>query len=130
MHTRQNYKLLLPLLLSVALWSCTDKKADQVNPQPPSSVTCDTGNLSFATDIMPIFQQKCATSGCHTNATQAGGYHYEDYSGIMQPVNNGRLLGAINHQPGFVPMPQNSAKLSDCEIAKITQWIAIGSPDN
>jgi len=122
------------LTATVTIYSCTNKKADPAaTPQPsqpdPSS-GCDTAQLSFAADIMPVFQQNCALSGCHNTVTRAGGYAYTDYNGILQPIQSGRLLGAINHQAGYVPMPQNAPKLSDCDIAKITHWIAIGTPDN
>lgn len=113
----------------IIFYACTNKKADQIAPVTPG-VNCDTINLSFAGDIMPILQQNCALSGCHDAATNSGGYTYESYAGFMEPINNGRLLGAINRQQGFVPMPKNAPKLSDCDIARITHWIEIGAPDN
>jgi hypothetical protein len=127
-HSFRRISLLLGLIL-VVMYACTNKKADQIAPVI-SGVDCDTVNLSFVNDIMPILQQNCALSGCHNAATNSGGYTYESYAGFMEPINNGRLLGAINRQQGFVPMPKNAPKLSDCDIAKITHWIEIGAPDN
>lgn len=121
---------LIVVVLAISFYSCTHKKADEVTPQPGQPVACDTTNLSFTGDIAPIIQQNCAISGCHNTTTRAGGYNYTTYNGFMAPVQNGRLLGAINHLSGYVPMPQNMPKLSDCEILKITHWIEIGAPNN
>jgi len=120
---------IITAVIAAFIYSCTSKKGDTPGPTNPSG-TCDTANMSYANNINPIIQQNCAVSGCHNNATQAGGYSYETYNGLKQAINNGRLLGAINHNNGFVAMPQNAAKLSDCNIAKITQWVANGSPNN
>ena len=121
--------LVITAVIAAFIYSCTSKKGDTPNPANPG-VTCDTANMSYTNNINPIIQQNCAIGGCHDNATQAGGYSYTTYAGLKQAITNGRLLGAINHSNGFVAMPQNAAKLSDCNIAKITQWIAIGSPNN
>jgi cytochrome c553 len=112
------------------IYSCSSKKGDTPNPANPNPVTCDTTNVTYAGTINPIVQQNCAVSGCHTNASQAGGYSYQTFAGLKSAVTNNRLLGAINHQSGFVPMPQSAAKLSDCDIQKITLWVAMGAPNN
>ncbi len=122
---------LLLLTLAAVLYGCTDKKADQITPDPDDpGITCDTANLSFSADIMPILQQSCATVGCHNASTRAGGYNMNNFAGFDAAVKKGRVRGAINHQSGYVSMPQMAAKLSDCEITKIEHWITIGSPDN
>lgn len=123
--------LLSGILAFAFVLGCTDKKADQVTPSsPPSTGGCDTTNVTFSAVIKPIVQANCALSGCHTNASRAGGYSYESYAGLMEVVNNGRLLGAIRHESGYVPMPQNAPKLSDCDIEKIAHWVTIGAPNN
>jgi len=43
---------------------------------------------------------------------------------------NGTLAGAIEHTPGFTPMPQFGDKLSDCNIAIIKAWINNGALNN
>ncbi|KAA5534843.1 hypothetical protein F0919_09555 [Taibaiella lutea] len=128
MHFFSKKTFLLFFVTAAFIYGCTNNKADSVKPVTP--VTCDTANLTFSGDINPIVQQNCTLSGCHTNATMAGGYSFETYSGFHMAIQNERLIGAINHQSGFIAMPQNSAKLSDCDIARITQWVAIGAPNN
>jgi len=123
-------KKTVPLFFIAAafIYGCVNNKADSINPVNPGG--CDTTNLTYSGNINPIIQQNCTLSGCHTNAAMAGGYSFETFAGLHMALQNDRLIGAINHQSGFVAMPQNSAKLSDCDIEKITQWVAIGAPNN
>lgn len=130
MHFQFNSKkiVLFSLLTAAFAYGCVNNKADTIKPANPGG--CDTANLSYAADINPIMQQSCAVSGCHTNATMAGTFTFETYAGVREAIQHDRLIGAINHQSGFIAMPQNSPKLSDCAIAKITQWVVIGAPNN
>ena len=93
---------------------------------PPS--TCDTENVSYQTHIVPILQQNCFV--CHSAAANLGSITLEGYTNLMQQVNNGQLLGAIQHKPGFTAMPQGAAQLGSCDIAKIEQWITDGAQNN
>ncbi len=89
---------------------------------------CDTANVSYSGDVVPIVNGNCQV--CHSTAAALGGVRLEGYDAIKIWVNNGRLLGAIRHEQGFSAMPQNAAKLSACNIAKIEKWIADGAPNN
>jgi hypothetical protein len=90
--------------------------------------TCSTANMSYVTDINPILQQNCYS--CHSAAANNGNVTLEGYNHLIPYVNNGHLLGAIKHQSGFSAMPQNSSSLSNCDIAKIEQWITDGAQNN
>lgn len=91
--------------------------------------SCDSTNVSYAADVRPIFELHCL--GCHTGSALAGGgIPFDTHTQVSAYVNNGRLVGAINHQPGFSAMPQGQAKLDDCKIAIITNWISEGTQDN
>jgi hypothetical protein len=113
---------------------CYNDKADQLYPEPanPGSGgnTCDTTTMSYAIDIKPIMNQYCGLSGCHDAATPSFGYDLTIYNGLKQAHTNGRLLGAINHQSTFQPMPKGMSKLTDCNINKITAWVNQGALDN
>ena len=89
---------------------------------------CDTTDLSFETHIAPIFERNCYA--CHSAAANTANVILEGHSQVMNHVNNGRLLGAINHESGFTPMPQGAPKLIACDIAKIEAWVAGGAPNN
>jgi hypothetical protein len=52
------------------------------------------------------------------------------YAQLQAKAANGQLLGTLNHDPGYSPMPKGGAKLSDCDLAKLRQWVAAGTPNN
>jgi hypothetical protein len=89
---------------------------------------CDTTNVTFAGTIWPLMQTWC--TGCHTGNNAGGNIHIENYSDVVAIANNGSLMGTINHETGYIAMPKNSDKLSDCLIAEIRIWIEDGTPDN
>ncbi len=94
----------------------------------PNASGCDTANVSFTQDIWPVINATC--KGCHSGATPSGGIDLSDYTGVNTVALNGKLLGAINWEQGFTPMPQGGNKLSDCTIAKVKKWVEDGAPDN
>jgi hypothetical protein len=90
---------------------------------------CDTSaSVSFSSTITPILTAKC--TGCHGGTNPQAGINLTTYAGVKAKINDGRFWGAINHQPGFSPMPKNGSKLPDCDLAKIKKWIDAGSPNN
>lgn len=116
-------KINFGIFLLVALFlvsSCED-------PDPVDS--CDTTSMTYTSDIKSILDASCAVAGCHDMGSAVGGLN--DYMGAEAFANSGRLLGAINHQEGFKPMPYpaGSAKISQCNIDKITAWMADGFPE-
>ena len=91
-------------------------------------IECDTVNVSFAETVWPVIQGSCF--GCHSGPSPQGGILLENYDDIVTAANNGLLLGTIKHEPGYSPMPQNGAQLSDCKISQIENWINDGTPNN
>ena len=89
---------------------------------------CDTSNVTWSNTIRPIIQNKC--QGCHQGGSPGGGYDLSNYAGVSGAAFDGSLLGSIQHQTGWVAMPQNSNKLPDCDIAKIRIWVDAGAPNN
>ena len=83
--------------------------------------------ISFAADVKPIIDVNCSTSGCH-DASLAGGYNLSTYSGVE--TNADRILSVINHDAGFIAMPQGADKLADSVIKKVECWIKQGKLDN
>src|SRR5690242_6971998 len=122
MMERQIIKI---LLISVVIVSgCYYDSAENLYP----STGCITTNMSLQTDIIPILQTNCYI--CHSAAIHNGDIILEGYSELIKQVNNGKLLGAINHETGFGAMPQNAPKLGTCEISKIEHWVTEGSKNN
>jgi hypothetical protein len=91
-------------------------------------LTCDTGMVTYNASIAPVLASNCIS--CHAGAFPSGGIKLDTYTNVRTYVLNGRLYGAINHNAGFIAMPQNAAKLSDCTIAKFKIWITSGAPNN
>jgi hypothetical protein len=95
------------------------------------SIVCETSKYAFATGIAPIFTKYC--NGCHASlvaAISGGGIVLDNYSGVLIPVQKGRLLGALNHTSGYSPMPKGGKKISDCQITQVQKWIAAGAHNN
>ena len=120
---------LIIAILSIAIIpGCYNKKADLIIPNND----CDTTIIiSYRSDITNILQQNCYV--CHSAdkyATNGGNRQLDMFSSLQKMVINGKLLKAINHTAGAVPMPYGGGKLSDCDIMKITAWVNRGARDN
>lgn len=126
------YKLLnyCSSLLLLVLFSCSkSNEADlQGRSGGPNTGSCDTANMKFATNIVPILEANCKS--CHNTARATAGVITENYSGVKMIADNGLLLGVITHASGFSPMPQGKPKLAACDINKIIAWIAQGTKNN
>lgn len=101
-----------------------------------TSVTATPEGVSFARDVVPIFQAKCA--GCHG---ALGGWDASTYGSVINSGDNGpavvpgdvdgsllaqKLLGT--HTFGTIMPP--SGMLPENEIQIILDWISTGAPDN
>lgn len=91
-------------------------------------LTCDTAAVTYNASIAPVIASNCIN--CHSGAFPSGNVRLDAYTNIRTYALNGRLYGAISHSAGFLAMPQNAAKLSDCTIAKFKIWIGSGAPNN
>jgi len=89
---------------------------------------CNSTVFTYSGAVRPTLESKC--TGCHSGTAPSGGVNLSDYTNTRTWALNGRLYGSIAHQSGFSPMPKNSAKLSDCEIQQVQQWIQAGAQNN
>ena len=106
--------------------SCSKSSEDTLSQTPGNS--CDTTNVTYSTDVVPILQAHCYS--CHGNGTISGGVSLDSYEDVKQQAENGFLLGTITHASGYPPMPQDGPQLSDCNINIIRAWIDNGTPNN
>tara|TARA_Y100000385_G_scaffold275112_1_gene319077 strand:+ start:18981 stop:19364 length:384 start_codon:yes stop_codon:yes gene_type:complete len=118
-------KLLLSVFLVIVMTSCYYDNAEDLYPVIPD---CDTTNVTFGNDIMPIINTNC--TGCHSGSAPSANIRLSNYSEIVASANNGGLMGSIKHESGWSPMPKNGNKLGDCTIKKLDTWIAEGTPNN
>lgn len=114
------------ILVSVAILpGCYYDDKDLLDP---NRSICDTSIITYSGTISPILTAYCA--GCHTGPNAPLGIRVDSYNATKTLASNGKLLGSIAHSSGFIPMPKNGTKLSDCNIAKIRKWITAGTPNN
>jgi len=124
-------KIILPLILIVAtIAGCYYDSEEKL--YPVLSTSCDLTNVTFSQTIKPILQTACLS--CHSNSAagggEGGGIKLETHADVLTVVQNGKLMGAVTHASGFVPMPDGGGKLSDCEISQLQKWIDNQTPNN
>ncbi len=86
---------------------------------------CDTNQtITYNNTVKSILDTYCA--GCHNASSPAGGFALDTYNGVVNCANSGRLVGSVEWQSGFSPMPKGGNKLNACDIAKIKKWIVTG----
>jgi len=96
---------------------------------PGGGGDCDLTNISYSGTIVPLLQSN-GCLGCHSGGAPSGNISLEGYTNVMTAARNGKLYGAINHSPGFSPMPKGGSKMTACNISKIKAWIDAGSVNN
>ncbi|HOI32385.1 MAG: hypothetical protein PHG67_09370 [Bacteroidales bacterium] len=119
-------QLLLAFMLVLGLSSCYKDNEETLYPEEGNN--CKTENISFSENIFPIVNNNCLS--CHSGAGASGGLRLENHTQISDAAVNGRLLGAINHEPGFPAMPQSGNKLSECQIKQFEAWVQQGALNN
>ena len=114
-----------PLFFLIFTISCQYDNEEDLYIDLP---TCDTVNVIYSKSVKPILSGSCYSCHAVSNAPTLGsGIDLETYTELMVQIDNGRLLGAINHASGFSPMPKAEAKLDDCSIDIIEEWINQGA---
>ena len=98
--------------------------------------TCDSTNVSYSKSIKPIMDNSC--NNCHSTSQAAnfGGsvildtydevFNHLDTTSIANGGDGGSLLTDVTSGK----MPRSAPKLSNCDIAKIKNWIFEGAKNN
>jgi len=109
--------------------SCYFDNAEELYPDIPGA--CDSSQAEYLPKVKPIIQQSCYTCHASGNANVLGaGINLETPSSLSVYVQNGSLVGSIEHAPGFSAMPQGGGKLTNCQIETIKTWISNGAVTN
>jgi uncharacterized membrane protein len=117
----------LVLLLLSGLSGCYYDKEEILYP----GGACDTTNVTYSGTVSGIININCNV--CHSTASanaSGGGIQLDTYAKLKVYVDNGKMLGSINHAGGYSPMPKNATKLSSCDISKIQAWVNAGALNN
>ena len=92
-------------------------------------------DISFADDIIPIFNASCNTTGCHITGTTApdltpgnayNALHDGGYINIASPSQS--ILYKWMNDEESIPMPLSGVNAE--YNAKVLQWITEGAEDN
>lgn len=119
-----NTKFILFLLLIVAVTGCYYDIEEELY-----NCSVDPATVKYSTTVSNIMTSNGCT-GCHGNVAPAAGFNLTNYNGVKAAVSANKLYGAINHEPGFIPMPQGGGKINSCDIKRIKAWIDAGAPNN
>jgi uncharacterized membrane protein len=120
--------IVLISFLFVLVISCSKSSEDKLNGNTGS--TCDTVNMKYTTDVVPILQANCYSCHGEGNTAGSGGISLDSYDNLKEYADNGILAGNITHAAGYVAMPYGLPKLPDCEINTILDWINRGSQND
>jgi hypothetical protein len=111
------------------------------SPVPPTEVPViqvsgqGTTTVSFANDILPIFNSRCAN--CHGGNRTEEGLVLLTYADVLKGSDNGPVVIAGNADASFLvdqlvnqEMPKRGPKLTPPQIQLIIDWINQGALDN
>ena len=119
----KNINLFLILaVVVIGISSCTYDNVEDLYPQTPE---CDTLNVTYSQTIAPIMSTNC--NFCHSGSTPPANVITDTYEDLKIIVDDGRFWGAVNHESGYSPMPQDRPKLNDCDLEKIRIWLDSGA---
>jgi len=109
------------LLISIFATSCKHDSATDNLPE-----------VSFSTDVLPIFQTGCAISGCHDEATGESGETYTNYQNISSSVDPGNPESSKVYKAmtNYFEMMPPKTPLSVEERTKVRVWILQGAKNN
>ena len=118
------YIINLGFMLASLAWlsSCEWNNEEDLYPVVTG---CDTTNITYSGTVAVILDGNCVS--CHNSSFGQGGVVVDNYDDLKVVVDNGRFWGAINHEEGYLPMPQNLPKLNECDLKKIRTWIDEGA---
>ena len=108
--------------LQLLMIGCDSKKDKLLDPD------CNLDSpINFGTTIAPVIQANCFS--CHNNSFKLASISLEGINNVRNVAASGKLLGVINHAPGFPKMPKGGARLDECTIQAIEKWVADGTPE-
>jgi cytochrome c5 len=104
--------------------------APQTKPAPTKvtslSAADRAGSAFFEQNIRPLFAAKC--NACHSGPKASAGLRLDNANGWKGAISTGKLLMAVNHEPGAAAMPPSGGKLSPKELNLLADWAKRGAP--
>ena len=113
----------------------SETPAPESLPTPTPAPTVDLAKVSFAKNVLPIFEQHCIK--CHGGKEPKEGLVLESYDKVMAGSLNGSVIEPGNVKDSYLiemvtsgKMPKKGPRLTPEEIQIITAWVEAGAPDN
>jgi hypothetical protein len=106
--------------------ACKKESASTANSDYINKTDCTGSTPTYTKDIKPIFDAKCATSGCHGAINPAHALNLTTFELSKRDFNAHAFLCSINQDAGCDKMPQSGSKLAADDIKKITCWAKNG----
>lgn len=91
-----------------------------------TAFVCDTAKFSYNGEVRIILDKECVS--CHNDVNANSGVRLDTYEEVKKVAASGALVGTIEWQTGFRPMPRNRDQLPECERTVIKKWIDAGMP--
>lgn len=122
------------LLFTVALLSlttmnsCYFDKEELLYPE-----NCDTTDISYSADIVPLLQNSCYSCHSIANAPVSGdGLILEGYTNLVTYINRSGddLVNSVKQNGKALAMPRGAPKLNNCAIKAIEAWVLQGKLNN
>ena len=107
------------LFVFLLFFGCKKNKKDDLN-----NLDCSKINSHYSSDVRPIIEGNCNSSGCHNAGSTHG--DFTSYTGLKSKADNGTLDARVIQQKN---MPLSGSLTMD-ELKKIKCWIDSGSPNN
>ena len=114
-------KIYISFIIVICTIIIACSKGSSTNPMN-SSVDCSTPK-TFSTNAAPVFQAKCALSGCHGSGSSNGPGELTTYQQIFNARND--IRNAVITRL----MPQGGS-LTNEQLSSIVCWIDNGAPNN
>ena len=118
----KNICLILFVVFAVSLNACYYDVEEELY----AASDCDSTNVRYSVEITEIL----TNNGCLTCHSDLATLDLNGYADLKVYVDNGALLGSLNHDPAYRPMPDNSPKISACDLNRIEKWVREGALDN
>jgi uncharacterized membrane protein len=89
----------------------------------PSNAACATELPSYALEVAPIIEQRCAT--CHFPGNTQTGVVFDEYDQVFS-----RRQTVLTRVYSCVMPPEGAASLTVQERRTLLQWFVCGAPEN
>ncbi len=89
---------------------------------------CNTTSVKYSVQVTSVLNKNC--NACHSASAANGNVVLDSYSEVKKYVDNGKLIGTINHKAGYKAMPPSGTKMTDCNLRTIQIWIDNGAQNN